>query len=155
MGRITSSSSASTIGIKDTAGNALTSSSGALDINVISTTPSFPQETLSIFSEVAGIATGAFSTILSYTVPAGKTLYLNKILVSGNNISSFDLEFDAVTNARKRLTYTVFNETFDYSLNGNIGGYKITTGTIVSVIATNLSQSGLADFNATLQGVLQ
>lgn len=155
MARIQSSSSASTVGIKDTAGNALTSSNNALDVNVISTTPSFPQETLSLFFEVSGVATGASSTILTYTVPVGQTLYLNKVLISGNNISTFDLDFNSVTNARKRLTYTVFNETFDYSLNGNIGGYQLTTGTIVTVVATNVSTGGLADFNATIQGVLQ
>lgn len=33
MSRVQSSSSASTVGIKDTAGNALTSSNGALDVN--------------------------------------------------------------------------------------------------------------------------
>lgn len=155
MARINSSSSTGTVSIQDTAGNPLTSGDGALNVNVVSTTPSFPQQTLSFFSEVIAVATGASSTVLTYTVPPGLSLYLNKIIFSGNSISSFDLEFDSTVNARKRLTYTVFNDTFDYSLNGNIGGFKLISGTVITLIATNISTSSAADFNATLQGVLQ
>lgn len=155
MARINSSSSTGTVSIQDTAGNPLTSGDGALNVNVVSTTPSFPQQTLSNFSEVASVAMGATVTILSYTVPAGLTLYLNKILVSSDGIAQMDLEFNGMTNARKYLSYTLFNETFDYSLNGNIGGYELVSGTVVTVVGTNLSPSTVANFNATLQGVQQ
>lgn len=155
MSRITSSSTTGTVSIQDTNGNPLTSGDGALNVNVVSTTPSFPQETLSTYSEVDSVAMGASVTILTYTVPVGLTLYLNKVLVSSSGIATMDLEFDATINARKRISYTSFNETFDYSLNGNIGGFKLVSGTVLVVIGTNLSQTGPADFNATLQGVLQ
>lgn len=155
MARITSSSSSGTVSIQDTAGNPLTSGNGALNVNVVSTTPSFPQETLSIYNGMDSIAMGATVTILTYTVPSGLTLYLNKVLVSSSGIATMDLEFDTIINARKRISYTSFNETFDYSLNGNIGGFKLVSGTILSVVGTNLSQTGPSDFNATLQGVLQ
>lgn len=153
MARIGRSSSGGNVNIQDTNGLPLTSSGGGLDVNVISSTPSFPQETLSNYSEVSDVAAGATITVLTYTVPSGLTLYLNKILVSCDQISQIDLEFDGSTNARKRLSYTLFNETFDYSLNGNIGGYKLISGTIVTVIGTNLNGSDTANFNATLQGV--
>lgn len=153
MARIGRSSSGGNVNIQDTNGNSLTSSSGGLDVNVISSTPSFPQETLSTYSEVDSVAAGSVVTVLTYTVPNGLTLYLNKILVSSDQIAQMDLEFNGDINARKRLSYTVFNETFDYSLNGNIGGYKLDAGTVITVIGTNLSGSGPASFNATLQGV--
>lgn len=155
MARIGRSSSGGNVNIQDTNGLPLTSSEGGLDVNVISSTPSFPQETLSTYSEVDSVAAGSSITILSYTVPIGQTLYLNKILVSSDQIAQMDLEFNSVINARKRLSYTLFNETFDYSLNGNIGGYQLIAGTIITVIGTNLSTTGPANFNATLQGVQQ
>lgn len=155
MARIGRSSSGGSVNIQDTNGNSLDSSGGALNVNVVSTTPSFPQITLSTYSEIGSIATGATVTVLTYTVPAGLTLFLNKIIVSSDGIAQMDLEFDGVTNARKRLSYTLFNETFDYSLNGNIGGYKLVAGTVITVVGTNLSPSTVANFNATLQGVQQ
>lgn len=155
MARIGRSSSGGSVNIQDTNGDALTSDNGALNVNVISTTPSFPQETLSTYSEVDSVAMGGTVTVLTYTVPIGVTLYLNKVIVSSDGIAQMDLEFDATINARKRLSYTLFNETFDYSLNGNIGGYKLVAGTVITVVGTNLSPSTVANFNATLQGVLQ
>lgn len=154
MARIGTSSTGGNVNIQDTNGNPIDAAGGAINVNVVSTTPSFPQQTLSTFSELNGVAIGSTVTVLSYTVPAGLTLFLNKVLVSSNTISQLDLEFNSVTNARKRLSYTLFNETFDYSLNGNIGGYQLASGTIVTVVATNLGNAP-ADFNATLQGVQQ
>lgn len=155
MSRISSSSANGTVSIQDTSGQPLSSDNGALNVNVLSTNPSFPQETLSTFSELSLVASGATVTLLTYTVPVGATLYLNKVLISSDAIAVMDLEFDGVTNARKRLSYTVFNETFDYGLNGNIGGYKLVSGTVITVVGTNLSPGAVANFNATLQGVLQ
>lgn len=136
-------------------GNDAIVSNGALNVNVVSTTPSVPTETLSIFEEITNVAMGSSQTILSYTVPGGVDLYLNKILVSSDSVSYIELQLDGQVNARKRLSYVLFNETFDYSLNGEIGGYKISSGTIVTLVGTNVSTGGPADFNATLQGVQQ
>lgn len=155
MARISRSSSGGNVNIQDTNGNQLTSSNGGLNVNVISETPSFPQETLSQYSEISSVASGAEVTVLTYTVPTGQTLFLNKILVSSDQIAQMDLQFNGSTNARKRLSYTLFNETFDYSLNGDIGGYELAAGTVITVVGTNLSSSGPANFNATLQGVQQ
>lgn len=154
----TAPGSATEVGGVDPSGNLVpvsTDSTGAINVNVISTTPSFPQETLSTYSEVGAVASGATATVLTYTVPTGLTLYLNKVVVSSDGIAQMDLEFNGTTNSRKRLSYTLFNETFDYSLNGNIGGFKLVAGTIITVIGINLSPGSIANFNATLQGVLQ
>lgn len=155
MARLSRSSSGGAVNIQDTSGNAISSSDGALNVNVVSTTPSIPSATLSLFSEASAVPAGSSVTVLTYTVPAGLTLYLNKVLVSSDTISVLDLQFNATTNARKRLSYTLFNETFDYSLNGEIGGYVLVAGTIITVIGTNSSPSSVANFNATLQGVQQ
>lgn len=155
MGRVTSSSSSGTVSIQGTDGGPITATDGAVNVNVVSTAPSLPTETLSIYAEVDGVALGASSIVLSYTVPVDMNLYLNKVLVSSDSIAQFDLEFDGVTNARKRISYTGFNETFDYSLNGEIGGYKVVSGTVITIVGTNQSPNGPASFNVTLQGVQQ
>lgn len=155
MARLSRSSSGGSTNIQDTDGNPINAVDGAINVNVISTTPSFPQETLSLYSEISDVAIGAEVTVLTYTVPLDQTLYLNRVLISSDTIAVMDLQFDTVTNARKRLSYTLFNETFDYSLNGNIGGYRLPPGTVVTVIGRNLSQGSIANFNATLQGVQQ
>lgn len=130
-------------------------SSGVLNVNVVSQNPSLPQQTLSTYNEVSSVASGSTITVLTYTVPVGFTLYLNKVLVSSDSIAQMDLQFNSATNARKRLSYTLFNETFDYSLNGDIGGYELVAGTVVTVVGTNLNTDNAANFNATLQGVQQ
>ena len=162
MARISQSSAgrsnvtvAGTVDIQDTNGDPITATAGALNVNVVSTVPSSSQTTVSAYSEVDSVAIGATVTILTYTVPAGVSLYLNRVLVSSDCIAQIDLEFDGILNARKRLSYTLFNETFDYLLSGAISGYKAVTGTVITVIGTNMSPGNIASFNATLQGVQQ
>lgn len=145
----------SNVNIHDSAGNALTSTTGALNVNVVSEIPSPPITTISQYDTIASIAMGATATILTYTVPAGKTLYLNKVMVSSDSISDIEIQFNAAVNSKKRLTYTQFNETFDYSITETVSGYEVSTGTIITVVGTNNSQTGPAEYNATLQGVLQ
>lgn len=148
MSRVVSSSSASSINIKDSNGNALTSTGGALNVNIgTGGTP------ISVYNEATGIAMGASQAVITYTVPAGQTLALTRVDVSSDSVATIEVEFDSVVNAKRRIYYTDFNTTFDWSNSQN--GYNLVAGTIITIMAVNNSNNGVASVNATLQGILE
>lgn len=147
MSRVQSSSSASTVGIKDAAGNPLTSTGGALDVNVVSSAAN--GITLSNYNEVTNVAMGATVSILSYTVPSGQTLNVSQILTSSDSIGIVVIELDGIINSKIRFSYaTGYNESLNYY------NYEAVAGTVLNIFGTNSSLQGVASFNATLQGVL-
>lgn len=149
MGRVTSSSSASTVGIKDTAGNDLTSTSGALDVNVINTASTgLP---IAIYAEIDNLAMGASEDIIVYTVPVSKTFYLARVLISSDSISEFDISIDSVQKGKLRVGYgNNYNLSFEFLVGAT--GLPLATGSVVTITATNNSQVGPGSFNATLVG---
>lgn len=150
MARVQSSSAASSVNIKDTAGNELTSTGGALDVNVVGAgTAGTP---ISVYNEITSLVISGTATVLTYTVPVGKTLNLTRVLASSDSVGSLELDINGSANAKGRVTYGNFNLVFNYINQEN--GYEVAAGTIITIIATNASQLGAASFNATLQGVL-
>lgn len=146
MSRVQSSSSASTVGIKDTAGNSLTSTNGALDVNVLSNVAG---TSISLYNEITSVAMNSTATVLSYTVPATQTLQLQRIETSSDSISTIEVAINAVANAKSRISYTNYNISFGYN------DLVLSAGSSITIAATNNSLQGVASFNATLQGVLQ
>lgn len=147
MGRVTSSSTGGNVNIQDTLGNPLSSTSGSLNVNVTGTAPGGAP--ILVYGEVDSIVIGASSTVLTYTVPAGKTLTLGKISVSSSSVSTFELDINGTTSGLIRIAYGAnYNQVFDYT------GYSVPTGTIILIKGTNFSQNDLATFNTTLIGSL-
>ncbi len=147
MGRVTSSSSGGNVNIQDTYGNPLTSTGGSLNVNI--TGDSASSTAILHYAEVDSVAMGGTSTILTYTVPAGKTLTFNKINVSSTSICSFELDINGSTSQILRVGFGgPYNEVFDLT------GYSVPTGTVVLIKGTNFSQNDLATFDATLIGSL-
>lgn len=147
MARISTSSSGGNVNIQDTNGNAINSSGGALDVNIVSSGPS--GTAISVYNEVTSIAMNATSNVLTYTVGIGQTLTLSRVSASSDSISTIEVDFDSIANAKSRLGYANYNTIFEY------GNLLLFAGTIITVIATNNSTQGVASFNATLQGTLQ
>jgi hypothetical protein len=125
-------------------------SDGSINVNVIN---SITGTAVSQYFEVDGVALGGSVTVFTYTVPLGMTLYLDRIDFSSDSVSEFDFSIGGSLNKKRRLTWTHFNDTFEYTLGGS--GYPIATGTVLLLTATNFSVNNLATFNATLQGTLQ
>jgi hypothetical protein len=142
------------IAIKDfTSGNVLKiNADGSINVDVALIPPT-AGASISQYSEVNGVALGATVTVLTYTVPTGKTLELTRVEFSGDCIAEFDLELNTVVNDRKRLHWTSFNNSFNYLNSQN--GYSLVAGTVIAILATNKSPRNVASFNATLQGVLE
>lgn len=145
MARLGQSSSGGLVSIQDTNGNPLTSTGGALNVNVSS---SAPGTGINVYNEVTGVPINVSAIVLSYTVPVGNTLNLSQIEFSSDSICTAFVTIDSVVNDKKRVYYSVFNLSFDYY---NI---YISSGSVVTIQATNNTQMGSASFNATLKGIL-
>lgn len=146
MGRLTSSSSGGNVSIVGGGNQATVNADGSLDVHVVGGTNS---ANLSAYAESDNIAIGASVDVLTYTVPMGQTLKLNRINLSSDNISSFLITVDGITNGVIRLSYgTSYNASFNYE------GLELAAGTVLVVNATNFSPNDLATFNVTMIGSL-
>lgn len=137
------------VNLHDGSGNPISSTGTSLNVNVTGTIAGGATPVL-VYNEVTGVAMGASQIVSTYTVPIGKTLVLSRIDSSSDSISVLEVQFDSVTNAKRRLYYTGFNTDFDFS-----SGFSLSAGMIVTVLATNESTAGVAAFNATIIGVLE
>lgn len=151
MSKVQSSSSASTVSIKDTAGNILTSTGGALDVNIVGSGTSGTQQ--SLYNEITGVPNGVTTDVLSYTVPVGKSLYLARIEVSGDNIATYTVLINNIVNSTQRSYFGApLNLKFDYSDATPQGGFEIPTGINIKVQVVH-SRPYAGAFEARLQGI--
>ncbi len=130
MSRISTSSSGGNVNIQDTNGNPLTSTGGALDVNI--TSGGSTSSTL-IFNEVLSVVPGLETTIISYTVPGPSTSILG-ISVSAQNIGEIRIYKNAQIIDKQYLYYTGFNLEF------NFFGYKLLTNDVLSVKVVNAGE---------------
>jgi hypothetical protein len=99
----------------------------------VTTTPSSAQIVNSLFGSITSVASGVLTTILSYTVPIGKTDYLGQIEVSGDNIAEFDIYINSVLNARQRTYFGgELNTVFEYNMDSQLG-FILNAGDIIQV----------------------
>lgn len=120
---------------------------GSINVNV-EMGPPVVSTTISIYNEVTGIAIGASQLVLTYTVPGGQTLTLSRVQFSSDSNSTVEIDFNGVTNGKRRLYYTYFNTDFVYE------NLILAAGTVINVMATNQSTQSVANFSATLQGAI-
>ena len=99
----------------------------------------------SFYSEAQGVASGVEAAVLSYTVPNGKTFYLQSVNVAGDNRAEYRVKINGQTMDRKFTSLLQFNETFDFQ------SMLFSSGTVISVTAKH-SNNGTGLFNVRLQG---
>jgi len=99
------------------------------------------------YGDIASLASGTLTTILTYTVPVGKTLALEKIEVSGCNVADYTVEIDGANKGKRRTYFGNFNADFEYK------GFQIATGLVIRVRVIH-SRPSAGDFDATLVGAL-
>ncbi len=100
------------------------------------------------YNEISSVASSVLTTITTYTIPVGKSFFLDKVEVSGSNLGVYQVEVNATVNNKKRTYWGNFNECFNYS------NYPLGAGDIVRVRVIH-SSSMLGDFNATILGILK
>lgn len=146
MARITSSSSGGLVQIQDSAGNNLTSTGGALNVNAA---PIFVTEDIVVlFNEVSTISIGLETTINTFTAPSGKISYLLSILNSGGNRAQYNIYLNGVMFDRQYTNVTQLTAPFDYKTNSSsVPGMVISVGDVITVKVVN-SGTTTADFNS-------
>jgi hypothetical protein len=122
---------------------------GSINVVVV-TAPVAGHAVKSFFNEVAAIASGATTTLVSYTVPAGKTAILERIDTSGENVARYDILVNSVLFDTKRTMFgSDLNADFDYTT-GSPDGLIFIAGDIIKVQVLH-SRPMAATFEARIQ----
>lgn len=108
--------------------------------------------TKSNFNEILAVASGVETNILTYTVPAVTSAYLQTISTAGSNIAQYKIYKNAVLIDKK---YTMFGMSldidFDYRNNSIFDeGFKFNAGDIITINVLH-NRPYVGDFNARIQ----
>lgn len=136
-----------------TNGNILEPNSNG-SINVVEAAAPVPLTAQNPTNEISSVASGITTTILTYTVPTGKTASLNKIFASGENIGRYDVLLNG-TRIDTNRTYwgSGFNTSFDFTTGFsqyNYLGYPLNTDDVVTVTILHV-QPQLSQHEARFQ----
>lgn len=157
MSRVTSSSSTGTVTVAggdvnvdlhDGAGNPITSTGGALDVNVSGGAATI----VNTYNEINSVPVAVETTIVSYLV--NNTIsFLQSVSASGSNIGEIRVYVNATVIDKRYLYYTSFNVYFDYkTFLTSAPGNLIANGSTIYVKGVNNGQSvDTCSFNATIQ----
>lgn len=106
----------------------------------------------SFYNETLAVAIGATENLVTYTVPAGKVVYILKVDISGSNIATYDIFVNGSKIGRKRTYFGGdYSDTLEFGSSAS-EGLKLNVGDIVTVDVTNFRPS-VGDFEARLQVV--
>lgn len=122
---------------------------GSINVNVVET-PIAGHNVLSIFNEVAAVASGVETQITSYTVPVGKTAVLQRINTSGENVARYNVYLNGSPFDVQRTYFGGdFNGLFEY-ITGTAEGFVLNATDVVSVKVLH-SRPFVGNFNARIQ----
>lgn len=122
---------------------------GSINVNVVQS-PVTGQIEKNIFNEVASVASGVETLIVSYTVPVGKTAVLHRISTSGDNVGRYNLYLNGQLYDAQRTYYGgEFNATFDFTT-GTANGVSLNVGDFLQVKILHTRQY-VGNFNARIQ----
>ncbi len=115
---------------------------GSINVNFIGNSNYNPVYT---FSEVATVAMGVETNIVSYTVPVGKTALLTLSEMSGTNVSTYNLYVGAILVSKKRSHFASLTADMNFP-----NGYVLNSGDVVTLkVIHNRPDTG--DYEANLQ----
>lgn len=120
----------------------------ALDVNVINSADVL-STTIIEFNEITSVASGATTTILSYTALTDN-LTLQNMYFAGSNIAKYILRINSVIIDQKYTYYgSSLNDSFNFSVTGS-DGFKISSGDVVDIQVIH-QRPYVGDFNARIQ----
>lgn len=143
------------IGTKDMNGRGISSTilSGktGLDVNIISpiTTTPAPSSYITkiLYTEITSVPNNTESTILTYTIPSGKSASMSLIEASGTNIAEYIVYVNGNPISKGR---TMFGNSLNCRLSFTNDGFQLTSNDVVVVKVLHL-RPYLGTFNANLQ----
>jgi len=88
---------------------------------------------VNIYNEITNVASGVKTTIVSYTVPFGKTGILERITTSGDNVGRYDVYLNGSSVDTQRTYFGGnFNALFEF-ITGTGDGFVLSAGDIITV----------------------
>lgn len=125
---------------------------GSINVNIV-TMGGGAQEIITTYSEALSVVAAILTTIITYTVPVGKTAKLQRVAVNGENIADYTVIVNGTLTDRKRTYFSgPLNETFEFTGYPDGGVSLIAADTVIVKVIHNRPMS--ADFGARVQ-VLQ
>lgn len=125
----------------------------ALDVNLlggtVTTTPVPAGPTVTTFGSISALAPASNSITATYTVPVGKTDYIQKVYISGTQVGTYTIRVNTIVFLKYRTSVTKFSEIIDLST-GSAFGKQIVAGDTVDVVSEN-NGSVNGDFDVTIQ----
>lgn len=110
-----------------------------------------PYEPIFVYNAVSGVAANVATNIISYTVPAGKTGYLQKVYVSGENIAKYTIRVNAtIIDVARTYFGQSLDKCLEYASSTNNLGYEVGAGDVITVQVLHTRPS-LAEFNGRIQ----
>lgn len=97
------------------------------------------------YDTASAVAKYTPTTIVSYTVPAGKTFYFKGVEASGENRAKYDVLIGESVEATKRTYQPVFNAEFLFY------NHKVTEGTVI-LVRVEHSRPDAGYFEARISG---
>jgi len=103
------------------------------------------------YNELVGALPSVETTIISYTVPAGKNFYIINFSGKGTAKATFSLKVNGSVQSKKDMDVSDRNPIGEFS---HAFGLKTSVGDLILVTVTNTS-SVLGNYQANLHGGLQ
>lgn len=122
---------------------------GSINVNILPST-STTNTVKNTFGAASAVASGLTTTIVQYTVPINKTALLQRSVASGENIGTYTLSVNGLTQSVLRTYFAgSFNVTFDF-VTGQDNGLVLQAGDIVKVEILH-NRPYIADFDGRIQ----
>lgn len=118
---------------------------GSINVNIVSGSPT-SSNVVSTFDTVSAVASGLETTIVTYTVPSGKTGRLNRTEFSGENIAVYNLYLNGDLIHRRR---TFFGNSLCEEMNFESGIELADGDVLILKVLHDRPDSG--DFEARIQ----
>lgn len=136
------------IAISDGTNTLSVNTDGSINVKVSDTLGTL----ISSFSEITSVASSTTTDINSYTVPIGKTGFLQKVYLSGTNIAEYEILINGIVQEKTRTWFgNSLNEELDFS-DYSKNGIPLIAGDIVKARVTH-NRPSVGDFNARIQVV--
>lgn len=131
---------------KDSGNKLVVNSDGSINVDLVN--PSLGAYK-NIFNEIVAVASGATTSLVTYTVPVGKTAILDRICVSGDNIAKYEVFINAV---KVDVARSYFGASLNLQLNyeSRNSAYALVSSDVLTVFVTH-NRPTVGDFEGRLQ----
>jgi hypothetical protein len=109
-------------------------------------------DVVNTYAEANSVAASTAVTVASYTVPIGKSAFLNRVEFGGSNIGIYEVQINAVTEAKRRTWFNGnMSDNFDF-VSSTLSGIELSAGDVVRLRVTNIRPT-VGDFEGRIQVV--